>query len=124
MGSFKRNVDRNRKEVNMNKDKLYENRMKEIDYYYKKDIVYKSLVDNYIMSSIRYDSGKASMEEYINAFNGLACYEEKMTDNARLEIVKSINFTNEDIAEMFKHGIFSTITLNKMFEIKYSRGEN
>lgn len=87
-----------------------EKRRKEIDELYEKDIVYRVLVDNYI---------KSSNENLSKNLNALATYENALVDKNRLEIIKKINFTDEDIAEFFKQGIFDYKTVDKMIKIKF-----
>lgn len=88
---------------------LMERNKKDSDELYRKDIVYKSLVDNYINSN---DSNRA---ECINA---LATYTNRLQDNARYEFVKSLNITEEDLCEMFKKQVISNDMMLKIIKFK------
>ena len=86
----------------MTKDELYEN-----------DITYKALVDNYC---------KSSEENLPQNLNALANYTNQLRHNNLLSIIKQINFTYENITEMFEERIISVETLSKM--IKHKLGDD
>ena len=83
------------------------------DELYEKDITYKALVDNYCNSSA---------EDLSQNLNALANYTNQLRHNNLLSIIKKINFTYEDITEMFEERIISAETLSKM--IKHKLGDD
>ena len=80
---------------------------------YEKDLVYQSLVDNYIKASIEYDKKqmKARKNESIDCsemvkhLNALYKYEEKIKDEQCLNFVKSLKITDDDISQMIRKGV-------------------
>lgn len=107
----------------MNYDKMLEERKKAIEKRYETDIVYKSLVDNYIKSSVLFEKNKIDNDEYVKNLNALASYENDIAHKQRLELMKYINFTVEDLTKMFEEGIFDEKTISKMLKIKFDKGE-
>ena len=98
---------------------------------YEEDIIYKSLVDNYIKESIKYEKKLASSKkgesvdcsEYVKAANAIHTYTEELIDKKVLEIVKSVNITNEDLRDMIRQNIIPTSIVAKMFKFKFRKDD-
>lgn len=113
-------------------DKQLEERRKEIKELYDKDVVYKSLVDNYINASKNYEKAfnKASKKdkenvdstEYTKAANVLHIYENNKVKEGLQNLMSSLNITPIDLADMFYNHIIPTKVMVDM--ILYKRGVN
>ena len=103
------------KEVQQSHQKLYE-----------EDIIYKTLVDNYIKASIECDKKKsqAKKNETIDtskvseAINALAKYKDEITNKNALAFVEYLNITNEDLRDMIRQGIIPTKIVLEMCKFK------
>lgn len=96
-------------------DEYLEKVRSEKDELYKTDLVYRLLVDNYVKSGFTGSS---------DSLNALATYTTKLQDNARLEFFKQLDFTYEDLANMFKERVISKKTILDMIEWKYKIKKN
>lgn len=92
----------------MNKD-LIEQAQKNSEELYNSDIIYKTLVDNYVKSN---DDNRSQ------AINSLASYTNKLHKERILDLVKSLNITNEDIADIIYNNLIDTETLTKILKYK------
>ena len=94
--------------------------------YHNDDIVYKTLVDNYIQASIEYDKKqlKAKKNEKVDsskvseAINALAKYKDELHRKYVLNCVKEINITDEDIRDMICDGILNGKILKDILKFK------
>lgn len=110
----------------MNYDEMLNEARKSNEKLYNDDIVYKTLVDNYIQASIEYDEKqlKAKKNEKIDsskvseAINALAKYKDKLHREFVLNFVKEINLTNEDIRDMICDGILDNKILKNILKFK------
>lgn len=93
----------------MSEERLKE-KQNEIDELYKNDIIYKKLVDDY--SKARND------KDISEAINALAKYTDELHKKYVLELVKSLNITNEDIRDMICNGIIDYKIMNKILKFK------
>ena len=103
----------------MTKEEM-ERRVQESDELYKKDIVYKTLVDNYVKASVKYskNNSKENSNKLSESLNALAKYKDKLHNEYVLNFVKFINLTNEDIRDLIVNGIINTDTLIKILKFK------
>ena len=98
---------------------------------YEEDIIYKSLVDNHIKESIKYEKKLTSSKkdesvdssEYVKAANAIHTYTEELIDKKVLEIVKSVNITNEDLRDMIRQNIIPPSIVAKMFKFKFRKDD-
>ena len=90
----------------------------ESDELYKKDIVYKSLVDNYCKVSILKDKGKATNQEYVSTLNALAKYRQKLHNDNILAFFKELNLTNEDLRDLALEGVLNGETIKNILKFK------
>ena len=90
------------------------------DELYKKDITYKTLVDNYARASIKYvkRTDSETSKELSDSLNALSNYKKQLIRNNLLFMMKELNFTSNDLVEMFEEGIISSETLSKMVKHK------
>lgn len=110
----------------MNYDEMLNEARKSNERLYNDDIVYKTLVDNYIQASIAYDKKqlKAKKNEKIDsskvseAINALAKYKDELHREYVLNFVKKINLTNEDIRDMICDGILNSKILKDILKFK------
>ena len=110
----------------MNYDEMLNEARKSSEKLYNEDIVYKTLVDNYIKASIEYDKKqlKAKKNEEIDsskvseAINALAKYKDELHREYVLNFVKEINLTNEDIRDMICDGILNSKILKDILKFK------
>ncbi len=110
----------------MNYDEMLNEARKSNEKLYNDDIVYKTLVDDYIQASIEYDEKqlKAKKNEKIDsskvseAINALAKYKDKLHREFVLKFVKEINLTNEDIRDMICDGILDNKILKNILKFK------
>ena len=93
---------------------------------YNDDIVYKTLVDNYIKASIEVDKKKSRTKEnefvdtskVSEAINALAKYKDEITNKNALAFVEYLNITNEDLRDMIRQGIIPVEIVLKMCKFK------
>ena len=110
----------------MNYDKMLEDARQSSEKLYSEDIVYKTLVDNYIQASIECDKKqlKAKKNEKVDsskvseAINALAKYKDELHRKSVLEFVEYINLTNEDIRDMMCEGILDSKIIEKILKFK------
>ena len=104
---------RNLEEIRKSHQKLYE-----------EDIVYKTLVDNYIKASIEVDVKRTRKKEIIDtskvseAINALAKYKEELNKKNALAFVEYLNITKEDLRDMIIEQIIPTEIVLKMCKFK------
>lgn len=91
-------------------DEYLEKAQNEKDELYETDLVYRALVDNYV---------KSGFTDKSDSLNALATYTTKLQDNSRLEFFKQLDFTYEDLANMFKERVISNQTVLDMIKWKY-----
>ena len=91
-----------------------------IDELYESDITYKTLVDNYARASIKYAKkmNNETSKELSDSLNALANYKRQLRHNNLSFLMKEINFTNDDLVEMFENRIISSQTLSEMIKHK------
>lgn len=92
----------------MNKD-LIEEAQKNSEKLYNTDIVYKTLVDNYVKSN---DDNRSQ------SINALATYTNELHKEYILNFVKSLNITNEDIRDMIYNHLIDAETIEKILKFK------
>ena len=105
---------------------MIEEAQKDNDKLYNEDIIYKTLVDNYIQASIEYDKKqvKAKKNENIDsskvseAINALARYKDGLHKKFVLGFVKELDITDEDIRDMICENIIDTKTLKNILKFK------
>lgn len=110
----------------MNYEQMLEEARKSSDKLYSSDIVYKTLVDNYIQASVECDKKqlKAKKNEKIDtskvseAINALAKYKDELHRKYVLKFVEYINISNEDIRDMLCEGIIDYKTMEKILKFK------
>lgn len=110
----------------MNYDEMLNEARKSSEKLYNDDIVYKTLVDNYIQASIEYDKKqlKAKKNENVDsskvseAINALAKYKDELHRKNVLALVEYINLTNEDIRDMMCEGILDSKVIEKILKFK------
>lgn len=88
---------------------LIEQAQKNSEELYNSDIVYKTLVDNYVKSN---DDNRSQ------AINALASYTNELHKEYILQFVKSLNITNEDIRDMIYNKIIDIKTITKILKFK------
>lgn len=93
----------------MNKEYLWEEAQKNSAKLYNTDIVYKTLVDNYVKSN---DDNRSQ------SINALATYTNELHKEYILDLVKSLNITNEDIRDMLYNNLIDIKTLKNIFKFK------
>lgn len=110
----------------MDFDKILNDARKSSEVLYNEDIVYKTLVDNYIQASIDYDKkqSKAKKNEKIDSsrvsesINALAKYKDVLHKKNVLAFVEYINLTNEDIRDMMCNGILDSKVIIAILKFK------
>lgn len=110
----------------MNYDEMLNEARKSSEKLYNDDIVYKTLVDNYIQTSIEYDKKqlKANKNEKVDsskvseAINALAKYKDELHRKYVLEFVEYINISKEDFRDMLCEGIIDYKTMEKILKFK------
>lgn len=95
----------------------------EEDNLYKEDIVYKTLVDNYVKASIDYEKDKlknkeANMNKVGQSINALSKYTDQLIRNNFIELFKNINLTSDDIADLMIKGIINKQTFENILIFK------
>ena len=93
----------------MNKEYLWEEAQKNSAKLYNTDIVYKTLVDNYVKSN---DDNRSQ------SINALATYTNELHREYILDLVKSLNITNEDIRDMLYNNLIDIKTLKNILKFK------
>lgn len=110
----------------MNYDKMLEEARKSSEKLYNEDIVYKTLVDNYVQVSIEYDikqlkakkNEKVDSSKVSEAINALAKYKDELHRKYVLEFVEYIDLTKEDIRDMICEGILDSNVIEKILKFK------
>ena len=88
---------------------LWEEAQKNADELYKNDIIYKTLVDNYVKSN---DDNRSQ------SINALSSYTNELHKKYILDFVKSLNITNEDLRDMIYNNIIDAKTIEKILKFK------
>lgn len=107
----------------MNYDKMLEYARKNSEKLYNDDIVYKTLVDNYIQASMEYvkkskKNEKADSSKISESINAISKYKDELHKKWILEFVEYINLTNEDIRDMIYQGILDSKVIKEILKFK------
>lgn len=98
----------------MNREFMLKMAEEEHERLYKKDIIYKALVDDYIKASI-----SNNKEEISKSINALHFYKEKLIDDSTLRFVKELNITHEEFKCMLRQGIIGPETMINILKFKW-----